>query len=111
MPTMLAHSARLSSLGSLPKYVCAAVYMPLQPSPKKTALRYHSMISSLSYFFSNSSARNISTSLRCTVTSLSPVRFLMSCWVIVEPPKLSRMPRNMLNTAPTVRYQSTPLWS
>ena len=84
--------------------------MPLQPSPKKTAFKYHSIISSLSYFFSNSSARNISTSFRCTVTSLSPVRFLISCWVMVEPPKLLE-PRKLENTAPTVRYQSTPLWS
>ena len=68
------------------------------------------MISSLSYFFSNSSARKISTSFRWTVTSLSPVRFLMSCCVMVEPPKLL-LPRKLEKIAPTVRYQSTPLCS
>ena len=69
------------------------------------------MISSLSYFFSNSSAWNISISLRLTVTSLLPVRFLMSCWVIVEPPKMSSEEENMVVMAASVRNQSTPLCS
>jgi hypothetical protein len=36
------------------------------------------------------------------VTELSPVRFLMSCWVMVEPPKVSLPPKNMLAQALTV---------
>ena len=42
------------------------------------------------------------------MVSLSSVRFLMSCWVMVEPPWMSP-PVNILNTAWAVRHQSTPL--
>ena len=35
----------------------------------------------------------------------------MSCWVMVEPPKELRSPRNMFAQARVVRSQSTPLWS
>ena len=65
------------------------------------------MVSSLEWFRSNSSALKISVTLRLTVTSSSSVRFLMSCWVMVEPPWMS-CPVNMYRMAAAVRFQSTP---
>ncbi len=45
---------------------------------------------------------------RLTVTSLSLVMFLISCWVLVDPPWMS-LPVNIKDTAFAVRTQSTPL--
>ena len=43
------------------------------------------------------------------VTSLSPVVFLMTCWVIVEPPRVD-MPVSLPRMAFAVLFQSTPWW-
>ena len=69
------------------------------------------MISVLSYFFSTSNARKISWILRWMVVSFSPVTFLISCWVSVEPPKLDPEGTKKLYTAERVRLVSTPVCS
>ena len=43
------------------------------------------------------------------VASSSPDTFLISCWVMVEPPYMSPPGRKKLRTAPSVRLISTPL--
>ena len=67
------------------------------------------MISSLVWPRSNSSASKISCTFRRTVVSSLPVRFLMSCWVMVLPP-WTFCPVNIYLTAAAVRRQSTPWW-
>ena len=45
---------------------------------------------------------------RCTVMLFSWLTFLMSCWVMVEPPNWLSPPKNIFMQAFTVVIQSTP---
>ena len=64
----------------------------------------------LGVFGVKSRARQISRNLRLTVTSVSPVMFRTSCWVMVEPPWVLP-PVALESMARAVPYQSTPLCS
>ena len=66
------------------------------------------MMTSLSYCFSNIWARKISITFLWTVMLFSWLTFLISCWVMVEPPNWESPPKNIFMQAFTVVIQSTP---